>query len=244
MVQPSKFKLEFQRFELKVTVPVSRLNDIRTYLLNYMIYDQYSMKMADRTYEVLSLYFDTPELKFYHEKMSGNKYRKKLRIRDYPDSPGENVFFEVKNKINDIIYKQRVPVERQIFADVLHSKVVLAPENPKSRKNLNDFLFYINRFQLEPTLLVKYRREAFMDQVEQKVRVTFDTQIESLPQSELELYPEESWDVVTSSQAVIEIKFNGLMPYWIKELIKNYQLKVDSFSKYCQGVEESMLVYR
>ena len=62
---------------------------------------------------VSSVYFDTPGLSAYWEKLDGEKIRKKFRLRYYSiDAPGSiqvsSAFMEIKHRLNNLVLKERV----------------------------------------------------------------------------------------------------------------------------------------
>ena len=71
------------RYEYKFKIPLDLIDDVRKFILPYTKFDPYLEKHGNQRYTVRSIYFDTPELDFYYEKIDGVKIRKKLRVRTY-----------------------------------------------------------------------------------------------------------------------------------------------------------------
>ncbi|MEU3120556.1 VTC domain-containing protein, partial [Streptomyces albidoflavus] len=98
----------FNRFELKYLVPVEQAAQIRDELAERMERDAHSPVGG---YGVWSLYYDTPQLRFYWEKIEGLKFRRKLRIRHYGDLDGVTdaspVCVEIKQRVNRVTQKRR-----------------------------------------------------------------------------------------------------------------------------------------
>lgn len=65
----------FNRYEIKYLVDVADLEVLRRHLVGRLD--------PDAAYGVWSLYYDTPQLRFYWEKVEGLRFRRKLRIRHY-----------------------------------------------------------------------------------------------------------------------------------------------------------------
>nr|WP_232832245.1 VTC domain-containing protein [Nocardiopsis sp. FIRDI 009] len=70
----------FNRYEPKYLVPVSRVADVRAELTARMRPDRHG---GGSGYGVWSVYHDTRPLRFYHEKIEGLRFRRKLRVRRY-----------------------------------------------------------------------------------------------------------------------------------------------------------------
>src|SRR6185295_18065814 len=99
----------FNRYEIKYLVPREVLDDLRDDLRRRLDIDGYS---AGGGYGVWSLYYDTPQLRFYWEKIEGLRFRRKLRLRHYgsphtltDDTP---VYVEIKQRVNRVTQKRRI----------------------------------------------------------------------------------------------------------------------------------------
>ena len=73
----------FKRKEYKYYAPYILLEPLRQRFLQNMTNDPFCQGEREKLYTVRSIYFDTPHLLFYYEKLDGLKIRKKLRIRTY-----------------------------------------------------------------------------------------------------------------------------------------------------------------
>ena len=58
-------------------------DDIRRALKPYIRLDNFAAKTSSGEYTVRSIYFDTRNMDFYHEKIEGLRVRKKIRVRGY-----------------------------------------------------------------------------------------------------------------------------------------------------------------
>ena len=74
----------FNRFEFKYVVPRSAAHALRDDLQGYAHPDPHS---GTRGYPIQSVYWDSPALTFFWEKIDGEKYRRKLRFRQLPGTP-------------------------------------------------------------------------------------------------------------------------------------------------------------
>ncbi len=72
----------FNRYEIKYLVHVAHAERARAAARGGLDLDRYA---GDGGYGVWSVYYDTPELRFYWEKIEGLRFRRKLRMRHYGD---------------------------------------------------------------------------------------------------------------------------------------------------------------
>ena len=101
------------RYELKYAVKVKHRDEILAIARDHATPDIYAKPLSNISgalgYTVHSLYFDTPELLDYTERLSEARIRSRLRIRTYgklgEDSP---LFLENKRKFNDRVIKHRI----------------------------------------------------------------------------------------------------------------------------------------
>jgi hypothetical protein len=83
-----------------------------------------------------------------------------------------------------------------------------------------------------PKTIVEYNRKAFIAK-ENKIRITFDHQIVST-ESDMNLFAKDlnMNPVLDPFSVVLEVKFNGFLPDYIKDLLSNAQKSELSVSKY------------
>lgn len=231
----------FVRREYKYYVPFTRVSALRDRLLAHMEYDPFCEEMPEKMYTVRSIYYDTPHLLFYHEKLDGVKYRKKFRIRTY-NRPTENTpaFFEIKRKVDDCIFKDRTMMPMECVDHVLETGEM--PNGNHSTKpsktSLNKFMYLFYRYQLRPRVLVTYEREAFVGMYNPDVRVTFDMNVRGLGSPTMdEIFRESDLKTFSDPNFVLEIKFYNQMPRWARQIVHDFRLRREAVSKYCNCLE-------
>lgn len=198
-------------------------------------------------YTINSLYFDTPNLDDYMDKEGSFQVRKKMRVRMYKDSWKEDldrVWFEIKRKKDMNIYKTRVEVAGDIFRDFYHNSNVLALGDganiPAEQKKLDEFKYLFIKQNYRPRTIVKYKRMAYLDKFLSSVRVTFDKDIVA-SWSDPDFFGEEDEVMVSGSNVVMEVKFNGQLPWWFVKARDIFDLKRTDYSKYVHSVESLRL---
>jgi len=127
---------------------------------------------------VLSLYYDTPALDFYHEARNGDYLKTKVRLRWYQDefvSADQPIdcFFEIKRKCGALRHKQRRSLTltaAQLSGDLFSAAPVA--DLPSALGGLGG----LNRGILVPILVVDYQRCRFIDAAS-GARIALDTAI-------------------------------------------------------------------
>src|SRR3954464_9747675 len=116
-------RLQLQRFELKYIVPENVALQIRQFVSAYLEIDEYGATMPNLSYPVHSLYVDSDDLYTYWATINGDKNRYKLRLRYYNEKPESPVFYEIKSRVDNTIYKQRGGVRRQSVSSILSGQL-------------------------------------------------------------------------------------------------------------------------
>jgi len=225
------------RREYKYLVPNKYLNDIRDELLPYVELDSYASRCSNNQYTVRSIYYDSINLDYYHEKIEGLKVRKKLRIRGYNEFKEDNiVFLEIKRKRENFIDKHRSKIYYKNLDDIFYTgdlESYIIQDSDDSINNAQRFFFHVNKKLLRPISLVVYDREAFFSKFNTNCRITFDKNLRyySLPLF-ADLYDENILKPAIKNQFVFEIKFYQGFPEHFRMIINKFQLTRLAVSKY------------
>ncbi|MBT8401063.1 MAG: polyphosphate polymerase domain-containing protein, partial [Rhodothermia bacterium] len=189
---------------------------------------------------VRSIYFDTPSLRYYHEKKAGILVRRKLRVRAYNErEPGDWVFLEIKRKVHDKISKNRAPIApgnvgRLLKTGDVGELVFQTDHYPRARDDANRFMYHVCRYGLGPTFMTIYEREAFLGLGDPTLRITFDRNLRGRAYPPVsELYSEHDTRYVRPGFVIMEVKFNTRFPFWLRSVLGRYGLRKEALSKYC-----------
>lgn len=114
---------------------------------------------------ILSLYYDTPALRFYNEVRNGDYLKTKVRLRWYeavfsPEQEIADCFLEIKQKFGARRYKRRQPVALApalLQGDLFSRRAILDMPEHMPR------LILLARGILVPLLVVEYERFRFID---------------------------------------------------------------------------------
>jgi hypothetical protein len=235
------------RYEKKYLVPNEMMDRIRSRLSAFVRPDIYtnSDETGIRQYTVRSIYFDSHNLSFYHEKKEGLINRRKFRIRGYEKyESGCRVVFEIKRKIENRVKKHRSfvsfdNVEKILESGQVEKYIVNNNRCPKAIEDAQRFLFHLKKSQLIPTCLIVYEREAWHGKFDQGVRITFDKNIRSKIYPEIDrLFDDDNMNYLFDSHFVLEIKyFTDRMPLWARSVVQEFKLRNDAISKYTIGFD-------
>lgn len=225
------------RLEYKYLVPSVLLDTIRTEITPFVDVDAFAEPLGQRGYTVRSVYYDTRRMMCYHEKIEGLSTRKKFRIRGY-DLPIEDtlVFLEIKRKRINYIAKSRAALRWEKVHAVLeshHPERLLRSMHGNCLGNAESFLYYYHLLCLKPTVLVVYDREAFQGHFDNSLRITFDKNLRSAPFPALDaLFSRALLPIALREHFILEVKFYGGLPLWLRSLTERYQLPRMALSKY------------
>jgi len=184
-------------------------------------------------YTVTSLYFDSLGLDDYYDKAGGFIKRKKVRVRTYAnelDNKTREVYFEVKNKHDMFISKDRTLFSKEEWNEIIEGGFSKLPKN---------FSYHILKEGRVPTAIVRYQREAFDSWFDGRVRLTFDKNIEAIRPDTFVNAGNLWYDAtqVSGPLTVLEIKFTGQLPWWFSLMMRKFDLERTAYSKYAHAVD-------
>ncbi|TVR50686.1 MAG: polyphosphate polymerase domain-containing protein [Puniceicoccaceae bacterium] len=234
-------QMQTQRFELKYVIPDALAVQIRDFLAPYMEMDPYGARQPDLSYPVHSLYLDSGDLALHQSTINGDKNRFKLRVRFYENRPAAPVYFEIKRRENNAIYKERCAVRRHVVPEIIAGRLPRRDDFvsacPEDERALHNFCTLMNRLVARPVAHVAYRREAWLSEGANRLRITFDRQVRSCPERTACLEPEMERPVlVFGNEVVLELKFTGRFPTWMRDLVQVFGLRQCSAAKYVDGI--------
>ncbi|WP_307802659.1 polyphosphate polymerase domain-containing protein [Cellulomonas dongxiuzhuiae] len=231
----------FNRFEIKYLVPQAQADELRTELGRHMDEDAYSGATG---YPVTSLYYDTPHLRLYWEKIEGLRFRRKLRVRHYgtaDDLTADSaVFVEIKQRVNRVTQKRRVRLPYR-DALLLCSPQGYAPVGEISSREhafLDEVTALVGELGLRPTVTTAYHREAWVGrEADLGLRITLDHRLRGRDR-DFHL-ASESLNRLTlpPGLSILEVKADERVPTWVTDAAARMSLDLVRISKYCQSVQ-------
>ena len=180
-------------------------------------------------YTIRSLYFDDADDSALWEKLDGTDKRVKFRIRYYNDD--ESVInLEKKSKLGGLCRKQSARVAKEQVLSILAGDyaVLRGTGDPL----LTEFYIRLTETRLRPRTLVIYEREAYSCRFG-NTRLTLDSNVRSgLDAVNLFNRALPTVRVMPPSQTLLEIKYDGYLPDFVRMICQTDNRQASSYSKY------------
>lgn len=184
-------------------------------------------------YQIHSMYFDDYRDTCARANDSGCAKRFKWRIRYY-ENDLDTLRLELKEKFFNKCHKSSCALSLNEYNDILNgccSKVFWNTNKTLLKKFCSDILTR----NFTPKVIIDYERIAFVEPIT-NIRITLDTNISAsnnfsnfLTQNYLH-YP-----LLDKQIHVLEIKFDSILPGYIKNIVSSFNFNQIAFSKYYFG---------
>lgn len=215
------------------------LRQEKKFLINQEQYYRYSSRLAEVMaedphnrgdgYPIRSLYFDSLEDRDFEEKEEGIELRRKIRLRNY-GSDSNFAMLEMKQKQGPLQKKRSVRLDR---ADAIRlTQGDYTPLLSLKESFAQECYAVMQLHCYRPKAVVEYRRRAFIAK-ENAIRVTFDHHIIATESNYNIFDPAFNQNPVLDPMlAVLEVKYNGFLLSYIKDILKQCNSGELSVSKY------------
>ena len=223
----------FNRFEVKYVIAATAIPAL---LRQLQIYTRPDSNMTDpQGYRVHSVYWDSPGLAVFWEKVEGLEIRRKLRFRRYGESP--DIFAEIKGRVDRTVQKRRFRLSEGEAERLLARRGPLALAGEESHPVAAEVEAFIHQYRLEPTVAITYRRYALVGSETSDLRITFDRRVQ-FSTSELTMKPlVRGKYLLDPRNAIMEVKYNGRVPVWLSKLVSREGFVLQRLSKYCAAID-------
>ncbi len=238
-----------ERYEMKYTIPRSLIRPITDFVSVYCRKDPHSQASRTGFYRVNNLYLDSPGYLLMRMRREGAENRFNIRIRSYGDTPKRPYFLEIKQKWNQVIRKYRSRVTDPDWHRTYTQPGCQSIEpdaGDREIQNRERFDRMIYTYNAEPKIFTQYKRLAWVSEVDTYARVTFDVNLRYMAANGYHLVPREEDLVSCDAQTcfdpgcsvILELKCHAsAVPFWMLDLIRRFELRRRSFSKYLNGAE-------
>ena len=215
------------RQEKKFAITVDGGASLRAKLDSVMRPDPHNGPMG---YTIRSLYFDTLDDQDFHDKVEGLELRRKIRLRIY-DPRSDFAMLELKQKEGAYQRKRSLRMGREDAARLIRGEYRVLQDYSEPFAAEVYGLMHCRCYR--PRAVVEYLRQAYIAK-ENRIRITLDSRI---------MATESCWDIFSENLAmypvlspfrqVLEVKYNGFLLSYIKDLLNQVQRSELSVSKYC-----------
>ena len=141
---------------------------------------------------------------------------------------------EKKEKLESRCHKKTCKITVDEYNTILSGDVtdlIFVTEKNLIKELAVDMLIH----NYKPKVIIDYERIAYVEEIT-NVRVTFDMKISA--SYELESFLDgdyQSFYILPSGLNVLEVKFDDILPSYIRNIVESYSFKQSSFSKYYYG---------
>ena len=190
------------RIEEKLLINFNQIFELKKWLSDKKYYKLY----PDR--KIKSLYFDNLNNQMFSDSEEGITPRKKIRIRNYPNSKNQQFFFEKKISSPDGRFKEKKILNNSEF------------------EILKKYGYFDDYYKsCHPKLFVEYLREYYDVNI---CRLTIDTQIN---------YTEFKKLNYTKSDPYVAVEIKANIKSSLDQLLKEFPFQRVRFSKYSRGFD-------
>lgn len=218
------------RNEWKYTSTIGMAAELMQKTASILTPDNYGI---DGKYTVHSMYFDDYKDTCARENEAGTSRRYKYRIRYYGDNESF-LRFERKEKLDGRCHKDSALLTREqydMIVDDDYDELVWSTENKLLKEFATDAMMHYFR----PKSMITYDRVAYVDETT-NVRITFDENISV--SDEVDKFLSQDYlhiPLQSNRMGIIEVKFDEILPSYIRHIIANSELVQGTFSKYYFG---------
>ncbi|WP_053983584.1 polyphosphate polymerase domain-containing protein [Niameybacter massiliensis] len=183
-------------------------------------------------YTIRSLYFDTLDDKDFTEKEEGVEIRRKIRLRNY-GAESSFAVLEMKQKQGSMQKKRSLKMPKEDAQKLVQKdySVLLKYSEPFAA----ECYYLLNALCYSPKAVVEYKRKAYIAK-ENNIRITFDYQIRGT-ESYYDIFSKDLLQntIFNSDLVVLEVKYNGFLLSYLKDILQECNASEISVSKYCLG---------
>ena len=246
------------RIELKYVLDEPLAQRVKEWARQQLGVDPHCSASLVDSYDVHTLYLDTPELDLYHR--TGVAGQSKHRIRRYGHE--KMLWLESKRKKKDVVRKNRTVVsEEEVFQHLIVKAADAAEgitaclDSPSSSQHSGSlpseqpqvwcgdwFNERMTERRLQPAIQVHYRRFARTATIhDENLRLTIDSQLQASRvdgwhDTLIANHPSHASRFNLSPVHILELKFHNHMPLLFKELLSKFAIPAGGFSKFRTAV--------
>jgi hypothetical protein len=227
----------FDRYEFKYLISVA----LRDRLIREMEGCVKPDEHDDETgYQLVSLYYDSPGLDCFWAKVEGLKFRRKVRVRIYPERAIEQTrvaMLEIKQRTAATVQKRRLALPIELAESLCDGRIGtadLGTLDGLDEQVASEVEYLSNALHLRPTAITSYTRRAFVGgEFEPGLRITFDSQLSGRVHALHVNAPAPNRLIAPADWCVMEVKTNSTIPNWVSSTLARHNCQLRRISKYC-----------
>ena len=218
------------RKEIKYVVPMEKALAIKSHLDNLLQRDAYCV---DGAYSVRSLYFESVDNADFSEKIAGVNVRKKVRARMYNED-ASLCKLELKQKYGDLQRKESFTISADDVSELSCGKIgALRKYFQDSKISLKAYTI-MSQGCYRPVVQIEYDRFAYKYPMFD-TRITLDMNIRA-SETNMDIFSSDiNYTFLMPEKVVLEVKYNEKIMGFISDMLSQFSLTQESYSKYCSG---------
>lgn len=220
---------EVLRQEKKFLITIEQYYSLSRKLSNFLREDKFS---SGDGYLIRSLYFDGLNDHDFEEKISGVEVRKKIRLRNY-GANSETAKLEMKQKQGVMQKKRSLTLAKEQSLKLIEGNYSPLLECDSAFAGECFALMHTQFYR--PKAVISYTRKVFVAK-ENETRITFDHNIKG-SESNFDIFSDSLMETPLFDPyiVVLEVKFNGFLLSYIKDILNTANTQELAISKYCLG---------
>lgn len=227
---------KFKRVEKKYIITLKQKDELLEILKSYMEIDAFCKN--GNMYTIENLYFDMGDMSVIRRSLERPRYKEKLRIRKY--SGDDRYFLEVKKKLNGIVGKRRILLNKEQAMNFINDQTLPTFSNEVDNHIKKEIEYYLSHHPVKPSTLVKYDRYALFGKDDKSLRITFDLELKSNRKNvEFDKGVYDNY-IIPPDLCILEIKTSRNYPLWLAKALSKIKIYPHTFSKYGKDHENSV----
>lgn len=248
----TKSALTLERYEQKFLISPEMVDPLSSFLDSHCYLDPYSKLQFSHSspnskyYFINNIYFghesdfeNEEDLNLKETSCLLNKFKFYMRVRSYGKQAQCPYFFELKYQVRDFIKKKRSQINTESWSEILrcYDGNFHRSKTFQGSSYIEDFLFTVMKYKMAPIFQSRYLRKAYVSKDEELTRVSFDKDFYFRKVKDWNLISElgeihSCQGIKDADKVILELKWNGVMPMWMNQVIDQFSLRECAFSKY------------
>ena len=221
----------FKRVEQKYVLSEKQYKDLMKLINNHLNEDEYFKS------NICNIYFDSDNFDLIINSLEKGYYKEKVRLRSYNvPKLKDKVYFEIKSKLDGVVYKRRVTINLNDYYDYLNGKSIKS----SNKQIMNEIDYVIKKYDLKPKYFIAYDRLSYYDKNDESFRITFDENIRSRNDDLRLEYGDSGKLYFDDKKYIMELKCNGGLPMYFINALSKLKIYPSSFSKYGNIYKDSI----